>query len=442
MRSYKTVILEAELLASPPEAVAAFLKDRSEYDKNERRQDEVDKDLEAALLARNDPLINLALARFGYYPSAVRPLFEGAAPSSALRLAALSNPILDRVFFSDFPLPLFDGKEKAAEWLASAPDDELGALFRNPQLGDSFLRDMLERKSPWDSLPEERLAMIVALLSGNERMARPYDDSYMDGYAEYSHNAVFDAAWKLAETAPVTELWARPLGWLYDSLSTSSFSVKEPLEIAARWVPDPSDEDFLKEEAKQLERGWLVDFQLVRKGLARLALRKNSKLLEDLLASQDPAFRSAAYSEAALKPEQILKAYEKDGELLFNQAIHNLKIWRTPQSRDALREVAWAVVNNDKLSDLSAANIYNGIRDDMAKKHPEWFAGEEDIEPPEPSDEPATKADLRALAEMLINPSSGQSLAQLKQALQVLHSRVGWIWWFSLGALAASLKHF
>lgn len=63
MRSYKAVILEAELLASPPEAVADFLKQRAERLKGERFNDDVDERFEAALRERDDPLISLALAK-------------------------------------------------------------------------------------------------------------------------------------------------------------------------------------------------------------------------------------------------------------------------------------------------------------------------------------------------------------------------------------------
>lgn len=120
--------------------------------------------------------------------------------------------------------------------------------------------------------------------------------------------------------------------------------------------------------------------------------------------------------------------------------MHNHKIWRTAQGRAALKAVAWLVVDNDKHSDLLAANIYNGIREDLAKKHSDWFKDEEDFAP-EPCDEPAIKADLGALADRLTQPGSGPAIEQLNQSLQSLNSRVGWVWWFSLGALVASIRH-
>jgi hypothetical protein len=84
VRSYKTVILEAELLASPPAVVAEFLKKRAAQSKDERRDDDVDEELETALNGRNDPLINLALARYGQFNAAVLPLFKGCKPSSVI----------------------------------------------------------------------------------------------------------------------------------------------------------------------------------------------------------------------------------------------------------------------------------------------------------------------------------------------------------------------
>lgn len=441
MRSYKTVIQEAELLASPPAVVAEFLKKRAAQSKDERRDDEVDEEFEAALHSRNDPLINLALARYGQFNAAVLPLFEGGEPSGAIRLAVLANPVLGDEFFSRFPIALFGSPEQTAVWLATAPDAETAALFENPKLDDSFLRDLLEGSKPWDSIPEERLAVFVASLVRNERMRTPYDDSFMDGYSEYSHGSVFNAAWKLAERMPVNERWSTVLGWLYDRMQTDAFSIDKPLEVAARWHPEPGNVELIEKEAEDLERGWLPSYQRVRKGLARLALHKDSKLMAGLLASDDPAFRSAAYADGNLSSEQISAAYEKDGELVFNQAMHNHKIWRTAQGRAALKAVAWLIVDNDKHSDLLAANIYNGIWEDLAKKHSDWFKDEEDFAP-EPCDEPVTKADIGALADRLTQPGSGQAIEQLKQSLQSLNSRVGWVWWFSLGALVASIKHF
>ena len=120
----------------------------------------------------------------------------------------------------------------------------------------------------------------------------------MDGYAEYSHGAVFDAGWSLCETAPTTRIWAAALNCLYDRMLPRSFSVKAPLDHLARW-PSPTDEKTAKDEADGLAGGWLSDWEGVRKGIGKLALHKNSKLAADFLASDDPALRCSAYAEAS-----------------------------------------------------------------------------------------------------------------------------------------------
>src|SRR5205814_6540626 len=125
-----------------------------------------------------------------------------------------------------------------------------------------------------------------------------------------------------------------------------------------------------RKEAEENAKGWLLNRQRVRKGLGRLALHKDSKLLDALLTNDDIALRCSAYASGSLKPDQLTAAYQRDGELMFNEAVHNLCLWRAADTRAALREIAWAVVGNDKHSDLLAANVYNGISKDMGERIP------------------------------------------------------------------------
>lgn len=445
MRSYQTIINQARFLVSPTEIVENFLEQRAARLKKDRFEDEGDEEFETALLSRNDALINLALARFCRHESTAQALLTGSQgsdiQSQAIRLSVLSNETLAGGPFAYFPKRLFGGKEQLAAWLSKTGDEEIVVLFNNPQLDDSFLTDFLEGDECWQAMSEKGRFAALSALSSNKRMKSAYDSSYMDGYAEYSYGAVFSAAWKLAETAPTTPQWARTLCWLYDQLQKDAFSIKNPLELAARWFPDPADAELSKQEREEVERGYLSHYQGVRKGLGMLALETKSSLAE-LLASADPAFRSAAYAAGDLTPEQIAAAYDKDGELAFNQAAHNRSLWRRAPTRQALHDIAWAIVKNDKHSDLMAANIYNGIKDNITKEHPDWFHDDEEYNP-EPADKPATKEDLQQLADQLATPNTnGSALEQVKQSIQTLNSRIGWVWWFSLGALVASFKHF
>jgi hypothetical protein len=97
----------------------------------------------------------------------------------------------------------------------------------------------------------------------------------------------------------------------------------------------------------------------------------------------------------------LTAAYQRDGDLMFNVALHNLWLWTAADTRAALREIAWTVVQNDKNSDLLPVNVYNGISKDMRRKHPDWFRDDEDSEPKIVASEvPATKADIAVLAEL------------------------------------------
>jgi hypothetical protein len=418
-----------------PEAVADFLRKRASQSKDEAQNDPVDESVESALRSRGHLLIDLALARYGRYMSTVTALFQAAQPSHAVRLAALSNRSIGLQFidvFNRYPTGLFPTKERAAQWIDEASPEELQALFENPNLDDSFLRDVLERSNPWESISDERLATIVAILARNERMRTRRQDDYMDGYAEYSYGAVFNTAWKLAEIVEPTEHWAMALGWLYDQLEPDAFSIKNPMSWLGRWQSDTSDAETVKKEVEDNQRGWLSNRQRVRKGLGRLMLRKDSKLLTELLDNDDVALRCAAYSAGQLTPEQLTAAYQRDGELAYDEAIRNTWLWRSQPTRAALKDMAWSVVRNDKHSDLLAANLYNSIHKDVLREHPDWFRDEEDEAQREidASNLPATRADIAPLTE------------QMRKSLQTLNSRTNWIWWFSLGALVASLKHF
>lgn len=444
MRGYKTLIQQAELMAMAPEPVAEYLKRRASQSKDEARDDPVDEEVEKALRGRGDPLIDLSLARYARHMKVVSELFLSGGSDSPIRLACLSNRSLGHEILSPFPVGLLGSEpEPIAEWLLTASDDELCALFENPTLSDSFLRDVLERRKGWQTIDDDRLCRFVSILHRNPRMRTPRDDDYMDGYDEYVYDSVFTAAWKLAETAPATEDWAAVLGWLYEQLQPNGFSIKEPLKLAQRWHVDPADAKEAKREAESLAIGYLGNKQRVRKGLARLALSESNKLLVELVSSDDVALRCAAYFSGSLNADQLRAGFERDGKLAFNEAVRNLFLWKRQDTRQALRDIAWGVVMADKTSDLGAANSYNWKEKDMRMKHPAWFADEEGE--PSGDDEvddqsPATKADISTLAGQMDRQVQG--VEAVAQALRALMSRTGWIWWLSLGALLASLRHF
>ena len=136
----------------------------------------------------------------------------------------------------------------------------------------------------------------------------------------------------------------------------------------------------------------------MRKGLGRLSLSKDPHVVIRLLNSKDVALRCAAYTAGRLTPEQLTAADEKDGELLFEQAQNNTRLWQSAPTRKALREVAWRLGEKD--SDRLPGLIYDRIHDEVLASHPDWFEDEESEGTQlEDNEKPATRADIHDLTE-------------------------------------------
>jgi hypothetical protein len=172
------------------------------------------------------------------------------------------------------------------------------------------------------------------------------------------------------------------------------------LKAIERWKPDPSDSKMCEVEQESLARGHLGAFAQVRQQLARL-LVANSGGLATVLAHEDPAVRAAGYQYGRLTDEQFKAAIVQDPGHVFEVIVRNDLLWRRADTRDQLRQLAWA--QPDPNSYMDAPNTYRYHEADYRKAHPEWFA-DEDVETPEPVDEdtlPVTRGEFKeAIAEL------------------------------------------
>lgn len=338
MRNYKTLIQEAELMALSPEAVVQYLKTRATSPKERPALDVVDEETERALQSRKHPLIDLALAQYGRHVSVVASLFSSVSVKHPIRLAALSNKNVEGK--ASFPIHLFGDEQKLCQWLDAAPQEEFEALFENPNLSNALLADLLARRGTWSDISDDNLRKVVHALLKNERMHAGYQKHFYDQWKHFNYTSVSDAAWQLAETVEPTERWASVLGWLYEKLEAEAPSVKKPLSLIARWRTDAGDKAALTLEAEINADGNLSHRQRVRKGLGRLALAQNGKLLSTLLKDKDVALRCAAYSSGRLTAVQLKAAFKRDGVLVFDEGVMNPHLWQSDATRKALRELA------------------------------------------------------------------------------------------------------
>ncbi len=427
MRSYESIIAEAELMALPPETVRARLIEYASQAKGYDPKYPLDEEAEEALRLRRDPLIDLSLAQYGRYLDSVKPIFHSNPPGSAVRLATLANRNFSNGFLSHFPSGLFEDLEGQIQRLVNAEEIEIDALFSNPTLEDRFLRSVLEQEGEFAKVPDERFRYIVSVLAYNTRMSTVRQSDYMDGQAEHDYDSVFGAAWALADKVEPTRRWAHALSWLYaNTLRKAPYKMK-PLEVAEKWRPDPTNAELVAKEVTDASPGFLSEYEMVRTGLARLACDNKDKLLEELLTHEDRAFRAAAYIDYPLTQEMIDAAHEKDGEMAFQYAIGNEHLWRTADGRGVLRSLAWAVNNADGSHRLDAPNQFRSTEAHMEKLHPDWFE-EEPSKPQDDEDEidvddmPATRADLAQAFVLLKNEMENNKAGK----------RLNWIFWITL----------
>jgi hypothetical protein len=440
----KLVLLQAELTASSPEQVKAWLETRAQREFFYKHEGEAA--VEEALLARNDRYIDFALARFGICEKTLATLFARNATDHdrALRIGALLN---EQVDFSGLPTVLYSGagilaasrgRDQLEPFLASLNHEEIAALFSNPAIDNRFLVEFLEEKKPWLALDEQSRMVALMALKDNPRMAAKYE-GHMDGYAEHMHNAAFAAAFNLAKTLPVTEDWGHILGGLYFKIKPTAYSIEDPFSIAARWVPDPTQAEEVEAAANQLEEGYTLCYAQVRQGLGRLAVAGHRQKLVDVLTHPDPAIRSAAYRDADLTPEQMKEANAKDPKLGFNTMLYNKKLWRRPETRELLKKMAWEP-KRDPRHDLIPQNQFESFSKTMRKEFPVWFAGE-DHDSVDEGTLPVTRAEfsvaLANVSKLLETPVA--AIGSIERAVKTVLGRTVWLWWGVAIALALLL---
>jgi hypothetical protein len=432
VREPAITILDAELAVSSSERVLSWLQIRAKSAHNSTP--EFDAQVEATLLARQDPLINLGLAQYGIEDRTLKTLFDSADPvhRTAVRLAVLSNEAIQKhqaYHTGNLIEALIGYKANVGEWLATLSNEELRALFKNPRLSDDFLIDFLAQKKGWNELDERKQLFVLKTLAQNPRLSARYKSIIMNGYAEYKHGAVFSAAWDLAKSAPVKIQWCWVLSELWSHTAPSS-SIEAPLEVAKRWFPDPADERVSEAEQKSIESGYLGAFGQVRSQLARIAVDKSASgaKLDNLLTHEDLPVRLAACRYGNLTADQIQAAVVRDPKFVFDQVVRNEALWRRLPTRETLKALAWE--QPDPGSHMDAPNMYKYMEAEFRQKYPQWFEGE-DEEAVDADTLPVTQGEFKeAVADIsrkieLTYPTLGTIQSS---SLTVL-ARSGWLWW-------------
>ena len=399
------IVKEYELMASSPREVYDFYRDRKEKSDEYRHDGLVDEETDTSLWSRNEPLINLAIAKYGSNKDIAKKILNG--DNEALKLALLKNWSGVRIF-SKFPVSLFENDAEMAAYMNSCSKSELGAIFQNPLISDSFIRDFFEGKKVWNDLSEDRQLIAVHSFAENPRASTARDDKYMDGYAEYSYDSVFSAAWELCAKVPTNQEWATALFVLTNKLLAKGFPFKddEIMAVIARWYPcdkDVEESKYDSEDHYKESGGYLSTWQHLRQNLTKLIA--GSSKHGNLAENPDIAIRCGYYRYGRFYIDKMKAAFEKDGAAAWQAMCSNASLWSNKEKRQVLHDIAWEADTLDGRSNLDNANQYTAFYDLFKAQYPAMFKDddEDEIEAIEPDDEelPATKGYLFQLADTL-----------------------------------------
>lgn len=320
------------------------------YDDMWRQDDEGRRLLEYVLYRRNDPFIDYGLARYGCSTNVVQKVYDRGDETTLL--AAIGNP---------------NGSthlEQAKDILVSGKYRAVKLLLQNKYITGRFIENLLRRKGAFSEIDGDRLFLIVVALRGNERLNRPYESLYLDGFDDYLYHEVFSAAWELTKTVETNQRWASALWDLLAGCQRPT-SFDELEETIQRWQID---------EPMEGEIEW---FKRSPSFFVRALLGSLKKDDEELLNSDDPAMRVAFYQRfQPYRYRDWSKFIERDGSEFINAALANVNIWRSAEYRDQLSSACWDAPDPNHTMDLP--NDFRGREASYRERHPNWFADEDE----------------------------------------------------------------
>jgi hypothetical protein len=385
------------------------------------------------LLARNERLIDLALAEYGLAQEVLHQLFH--RDDEVVRAAILSNQRLLKSK-TEFGLWVeywqFVSEGPDVSWMAGLSLVEAQALFTNRSLPDAFIADFFEQKSPWEVLnDDQRLSAANGIIETLRE--RQISQVSSNSRTFFRGSVAGNAAWKFASIAPVDVFWAYALSELYSFLTPDTIFNFDPLQVSERWHVQDTDKSELEGQRQDNENGYLSPYQGVRCGLARLASRKLGSAGE-ILTNEDVAIRCGGYSALSLSVAAMEAAFATDGNLACNYLIQNEKVWRYEGLRSALEEICRRASEDEDYIVLQTAN-FNREEIRLRELHPNWFG--DDISVSTVNDSKAlVESSVREMTQAIVRSREFVALTSL---LKIQAKEKAWGFWVIIAFLAIIL---
>ncbi|MBO6701110.1 MAG: hypothetical protein JJ921_02140 [Pseudomonadales bacterium] len=397
-----------------------------------------------SLSRRPSKSARLTAARYGTHLQSLRRLFLTGTKTE--RLGVLSNsavgPYSDRFDSRQY----FLSDNLALEILKEPQSREFQVFIGNPYLNREWLANVLENWDEDSDLSDLSLITLVDLLSSSRVITERYDDLYMDGYAEYSHNRLNFQLADLLQTVPVTARWANSLASLVQRLYLP-YVPEFDTNLLDRWQ-NPEEEN----------NKYFDPFENLRKLIVKYIITRDHRSdLKGTLSFDhpDPAVRNGLYStlrpydffkgarlddnfeypsfkylgeyELDSQQELVVKVckdcFERDKNEFVRSILENEHFWRSERERNLLNTLCWDVAE-DPRSDMDLPNLYRAFEARHQKENPGWF-GDKHFTAEFPEDMPIEprldqiREEISQLRLELTNLKGEESLDETSQKLDV-----------------------
>jgi hypothetical protein len=361
MKSYEKRIEATYLSKCTPQAAYDWLFERRIKDVYGYCESH-DATLEYILLRRNEPLIDLAIAKFGHSNNGIETVFLRG--NSGVRCAALSNPHIGYIRGCNFHDRYGSSIVITAALHGTKAEQE--SLTKNINLKGKVIEDLLSRKGLFENKSDDEYIRLLGWLGENPRMKTTFDETgqRLDGPSSYSHDHVFFMAWELAETLPATQKFAHALyKLLFGTAKVSATTFKDFPSVMERWRIEDDTES---------GKPTYSESYFLRRRLADL-INPDDKLLN----SDDFAERESFYRRfSPLSYTEWPSFIEKDGKGAFDGLVYNDNLWMDEKTRRLLSDIAWKKVPDPNHS-LNAVNTFLAVEKYNREKHPDWFLDED-----------------------------------------------------------------
>lgn len=199
---FETNAMKERFLANAsPETVYAYLDEKCDGVLGMFSEHPLSADFQKLLYEKNEPIIDLALAKFSNQDSIKKEIF--ARGDEALTTALFLNSYNFGLF--DPNHPTWIEEDELVSLLQSCSKEILRAYFTNPTFAPRGLTHLFEKSHVFARLSEERYSICVCFGLLNPYLHKPRKESH-DGFTDYMESEPFEKAWNLLITLENTPL--------------------------------------------------------------------------------------------------------------------------------------------------------------------------------------------------------------------------------------------